>query len=481
MTTAFARNTPEVHIPFVITRRRSVPFAPTTASTRPDGAGGGGSGGEEGASDTGGVRGGGDPGREVELVGGRRDPRPRTAPNPQYRRGPPEAGFGRCAVAADDRSRRVRSRFVRGRTLFHPYPVLLLQRHPSEFRYDFRAASRAPGLPNAPARRGRPPGGGHEDLRNRRSRVHRLPSRRSPPRRRPPGRRPRRPLHRANREPRGVARPDRVRQGRPARQARGREGRRRMRGRLPPGGARGRRAQRREARGSHRRERRRDAERPDGVARREGAPRRLRLVVVGLRRHPRAAQDRDDAPLAPLALRGVEGGGRGLPVGLPGVLRPRDRRVPLLQRLRPPAVAEVALRRRGAALRRGARLGRGPDDLRRRPPDPRLHLRRRRRGRPRPRGERPARGGRPDEPRRRAADLDPRPRRRDRPRRRPRRRAPPRARARRRRARLPRRHPPRPEGARMESRDHPRRRASPASSKASVAPPWRPPPARSTQ
>ena len=124
---------------------------------------------------------------------------------------------------------------------------------------------------------------------------------------------------------------------------------------------------------------------------------------------PDAPQDRVDARDPALALRGLQGGGRGVPRGLPGLLRPRDGLAPVLQRVRAPAVGQVALRGGRPPLLRLDGGRQAADDPRRRRPDPRLHLRHRRGRRPRPRGDRAARHRGPDEPRRRPADLDPRP------------------------------------------------------------------------
>ena len=202
--------------------------------------------------------------------------------------------------------------------------------------------------------------------------------------------------------------------GRPA-ELRARAQRRpRLRGRLPP---------RRAALGAaldpgpadqQRDQRHRHAQRAAGRPRRGPAPRRPRLLLLALRRQPRAAQARADADAADRPLRGLEAGGGGLLPRLPRGLRPGDGGAALLQRLRPRPGPAVAVRGGDPELHR--RRARGPlaVDPRRRRAIARLHLRRQR-GRSQPAGgERPGRRRRGVQHRLRRADDAERDRRPDR-------------------------------------------------------------------
>ena len=88
------------------------------------------------------------------------------------------------------------------------------------------------------------------------------------------------------------------------------------------------------------------------------AARRLRLLLVGLRREPDAAQARGPAHAADLALRGRQARRRGLLPQLLAGLRARDRRAALLQRLR--AAPGPALAVRGGDPELHHRLPRRP-------------------------------------------------------------------------------------------------------------------------
>ena len=128
-------------------------------------------------------------------------------------------------------------------------------------------------------------------------------------------------------------------------------------------------------------------------ARRQGAPRGLRRVVVGVRQHADAAEGGDHADGAALALRAAEAGGGAVLPDVHVALRARDRDHALLQRVRAAAGSVLALLGRDLALHQRA-LRRPPaDDLRRRRAHARLHLRGQRGGRraqgvPRAEGER---------------------------------------------------------------------------------------------
>ena len=138
----------------------------------------------------------------------------------------------------------------------------------------------------------------------------------------------------------------------------------------------------RDFRDLHDAQRRRDADAARGLRRPPDRARRLRLELVGLRRRGGAADARGRGAAAGVALRRDQAGGRA-PV--PPVFRqPRraDRVAALLH----------GLRARGSgptwgstASSRAVLEGRPRGPVRRRPADPRLHVRRRRGRRPRPR------------------------------------------------------------------------------------------------
>ena len=176
-------------------------------------------------------------------------------------------------------------------------------------------------------------------------RLHRLQPRRRAARRGPRAAGARQLLDRAAREPRSRRRRRRRRRGRPA-LLRARElGGPRLRRGLPPGcdavGA---------ALGAgsadlERDQHRRDAERAAGRARRRRAPRRVRLVVLGLRRRAGLSARRDAGHEPARAVRGLQARGRAvLPGGAPR-LRPGDRLPALLQRLRAPPGPVLAVQR----------------------------------------------------------------------------------------------------------------------------------------
>ena len=169
--------------------------------------------------------------------------------------------------------------------------------------------------------------------------------------------------------------------GRP-RERRRRAPARRLRRRLPPR----RRAGRPHELGAPLRPLRPQQRRGDAAAARGGprAPRpaaRLRVIVVGLRRVRAAADARGRAAAPALALRGDQARGRAAVPRLPRQPRRRHRGAALLHRLRP----APAPRHGVPALLRGRGVRRAHRAVRRRPPEPRLHLRRRRRDRD-PRG-----------------------------------------------------------------------------------------------
>ena len=97
------------------------------------------------------------------------------------------------------------------------------------------------------------------------------------------------------------------------------------------------------------RERRRDAAGAACGARRLGAARRLRRLVVGVRRHADAAEARGHADASAVAVRAAEARRRAVHAAVHVALRPRDGEHPLLQRLRPAAGSLVAVLRRDRA------------------------------------------------------------------------------------------------------------------------------------
>ena len=109
---------------------------------------------------------------------------------------------------------------------------------------------------------------------------------------------------------------------------------------------------------------------------RRRAPRGVGVVEQRVRRRRAAAHPGDGAARAPLAVRGVEGRGRAVLPRLPRALRARDGLAALLQRLRPPPAPELGIRGGDPVVHRRAADGCEADRARRRPPDPRLHLRR---------------------------------------------------------------------------------------------------------
>ena len=114
---------------------------------------------------------------------------------------------------------------------------------------------------------------------------------------------------------------------------------------------------------TQRRQRQRDAERAARRARRGRAPRRLRLVVVGLRQRAAAAQARGDAaPARSRPTRVAKLAAEGYCRSFSRVYGARDRRAALLQRLRPAPGPALAVRRGDPALHHRP--------ARRRPADP---------------------------------------------------------------------------------------------------------------
>ncbi len=203
------------------------------------------------------------------------------------------------------------------------------------------------------------------------------------------------------REPRGHRRrAARRRRPRPRLRDRGGAGRRR---RLPPRGRRGRGGV--DARSAHelRPERARDADGARGGAPGRGAAARL-LVVERAPGRERLPGERGEAGGAALAVRRVEGDGRGVLLGVPRRVRHGCGRGAVLERLR---AALGAQGQRDPALHPPPARRRGARRLRRRQPDARLRLLR-------------GPGGGPDRrrahARSRRADLPARKRRRDDPR-----------------------------------------------------------------
>ena len=102
------------------------------------------------------------------------------------------------------------------------------------------------------------------------------------------------------------------------------------------------------------RERRRDAQRAGGRARRGRQAARLRRLVVGLRRHADAAQARGHADQSAVALRAAEARRRAVLPDVHAALRLRDGDDPLLQRVRAAAGSRVAVLGRHLAVLDGA-------------------------------------------------------------------------------------------------------------------------------
>ena len=156
---------------------------------------------------------------------------------------------------------------------------------------------------------------------------------------------------------------------------------RRLRGRLPPGGAAVGRAIGARPVDEQRHEHGRNAQRAARGARSRRAPRHLRVLLVGLRRGHRAASARGRAGPADLPVRGHQARRRGLrPLHARG---PRTRHgcAALLQRVRPAPGPGLALRGRHPELHPRAARGPPAADLRRRRAVARLHLCRQRRAR----------------------------------------------------------------------------------------------------
>ena len=93
------------------------------------------------------------------------------------------------------------------------------------------------------------------------------------------------------------------------------------------------------------RQRRRLAERAGGRARCRRAARGVRRIVLRLRQRADAAEGRDDADGAALAVRAAEARGRAVLPDVHDAVRPRDGDHPLLQRLRSAAGSVVAVLR----------------------------------------------------------------------------------------------------------------------------------------
>ncbi len=132
------------------------------------------------------------------------------------------------------------------------------------------------------------------------------------------------------------------------------------------------------------------AARDEGV--RRVSSRRRSSVYGNTRRRCRATEDAAPDPISPYGVSKLAA--ERYCVSLRARLRARDGRAPLLQRLRPAAEPDLAVRRRRAALHHRDRRGRARHDLRRRRAVARLHVRRQRRRRehPRSRGARGASG-----------------------------------------------------------------------------------------
>ena len=181
---------------------------------------------------------------------------------------------------------------------------------------------------------------------------------------------------------------------RPPQCRRGGEGGERRGRRVPPGGdALGAALRRRSPRVQRRQRHGHLARAARGRPAEEEAPRGVRLLLVRLRRESRAAQAREPAHGAHLALRGDQGRRRDLRVRVEPPLRRRDGGPPVLQRVRAPPGPQERVRRRHPALHPLGRRGQAAPGPRRRHPVARLHLHRQRGvGQP-PRGAR-AGGGR---------------------------------------------------------------------------------------
>ena len=189
---------------------------------------------------------------------------------------------------------------------------------------------------------------------HRRGRLHRVAHRGPPAGGRARRARARQLRHRAPREPARRARRDRAGRGRHP-ELRARPQRRGgLRGRAPPGRAAVGAALRPGPAHEQRHQRHRHAERAAGGARRRGAARGLRLLVLDLRRQPGAAEARGPPAAADLPVRRGQARRRGLLPQLPRGLRPRDGGAPLLQRLRPAAGPALAVRGGGAELHQRA-------------------------------------------------------------------------------------------------------------------------------
>ena len=112
------------------------------------------------------------------------------------------------------------------------------------------------------------------------------------------------------------------------------------------------------------------------AARRAGVRRVVYAALQQRLRRPADQQQARDRPArADLALRRGQAGRRVLLPGLHRDLRPRDRRAPLLQRLRPAAGPRQPLLGRDPAVHHGHALRQAADDLRRRAAVARFHLR----------------------------------------------------------------------------------------------------------
>ena len=86
----------------------------------------------------------------------------------------------------------------------------------------------------------------------------------------------------------------------------------------------------------------------------------LRRIVVRLRRHRGAAEDRDDADQSAVAVRAAEADGRDVRADVHAPLRPRDGDDALLQRVRAAAGSGLAVLGRDLAVHQGAAAtGRG--------------------------------------------------------------------------------------------------------------------------
>ena len=186
--------------------------------------------------------------------------------------------------------------------------------------------------------------------RHRWRRLHRIASRRRTAAPRRVGARGRQPLHGQAREPAGRKRRRAGRRG-PGRRRGRAAGGRRVRVRPAPGGDPVRAALGEGSAHVSSRQRRRDAASAPRRPRSRREARRLRRVLVGVRRHGRAAEARGHAAAAAVAVRAAEADRRAVLPAVLEALRARDRRHPVLQRVRPAPGSGLAVLRRDFAVR----------------------------------------------------------------------------------------------------------------------------------